>query len=80
MARYSNYNAHFRRIEVDVPHTVCISVPRDEAEDKALKKDMNRWIRDGDRVGYFRVDELKFRYRFHFSDENTALEFKIRFG
>jgi hypothetical protein len=80
MASYSICNPRNGRLAVPVPHTITISVPRDEDADAILRKEMYRWVRSGERLGHYRVDELKFRYRFHFSDENTALEFKLRFG
>jgi hypothetical protein len=74
MAKQAVYSSSEWKQPARMPHGVRIKV------DSHPWSEIKGWLRDRSHIGVFRFDEGAFHNVFWFSNENTAFEFKVRFG
>lgn len=74
MARLAKDNPRKLALEPSTPHSVSLIYHKHDSI-AALK-----WIRMPEQQGVFRYDEGYVRIIYWFSNENTAFDFKLRFG
>lgn len=80
MARYARDSFRELKPSKRTPHRVVTAIhPYDDAP-TGKWPELMRWVHGSEAKGHFRRDDGPNKTIFYFSDENTALAFKLRFG